>query len=176
MGFPRGAAVGSAAELMRRTVLRRSGGVKGADARGLEIADLMLICGRPSPSIAKDFNLSKPELGIKHLCGNCGAKFYDLNKDTIACPTCETAFVIPTPVTRRAPTGAARMRPQPFAARAPEPAEEAATSVVPPAEFEQAKSEAETSEEEIGIGANHDDAILIDADEEEDDIKKPEEI
>jgi len=120
--------------------------------------------------------LSKPELGIKRLCGSCGAKFYDLNKDPIACPTCATVFVVPTPVTRRAPTAAARARPQPFAARAPETAEEAAPSVLPPAEFEQAKSEAETAEEEIGIGANHDDAILIDADEEEDDIKKPEEI
>jgi uncharacterized protein (TIGR02300 family) len=122
--------------------------------------------------------LSKPELGIKRLCGNCGAKFYDLNKNPIACPTCTTVFVVPTPVTRKAPAAAARMRPQPFLARAPEPVEEAATSVVPPAEFEQVKSEAETSEEEIGIGESRDDAILIDADEEEDagDIKKPEEI
>jgi uncharacterized protein (TIGR02300 family) len=118
--------------------------------------------------------LSKPELGTKRLCGSCGAKFYDLNKDPIACPACATVFVVPTPVTRRAPTAAGRTRPQPFAA--PAPAEEAAPSVLPPAEFEQAKSEAETAEEEIGIGASHDDAILIDADEEEDDIKKPEEI
>jgi len=122
--------------------------------------------------------LSKPELGIKRLCGNCGAKFYDLNKNPIACPTCTTVLVVPTPVTRKAPAAAARMRPQPFLARAPEPVEEAASSVLPPAEFEQAKSEAETAEEEIGIGESRDDAILIDADEEEDagDIKKPEEI
>jgi uncharacterized protein (TIGR02300 family) len=130
----------------------------------------------PSPHTAKDFDLSKPELGIKRLCGNCGAKFYDLNKSPITCPTCATVFVVPTPVTRKAPIGAARMQPQPFAARAPEPAEETATSVLPPAEYEQAKSEAETSEEEIGIGENRDDAILIDADDEDaDDIKKPDE-
>jgi uncharacterized protein (TIGR02300 family) len=122
--------------------------------------------------------LSKPELGIKRLCGNCGAKFYDLNKNPIACPTCATVFVVPAPVTRKAPAAAARMRPQQFAARAPAPAEEAASPVLAPAEFEQAKSEAETAEQEIGIGESHDDAILIDADEEEDagDIKKPEEI
>jgi uncharacterized protein (TIGR02300 family) len=132
----------------------------------------------PSPYIAKDFRLSKPELGIKRLCGNCGAKFYDLNKNPIACPTCATVFVVTTAVTRKAPMEAARMQPRPFAARAPEPAEETASSVLPPAEFEQVKSEAETSEEEIGIGESRDDAILIDADEEEDasDIKKPEEI
>ena len=122
--------------------------------------------------------MSKPELGIKRLCGNCGAKFYDLNKAPIACPTCATAFIVPTAITRKAPMGAAPMRPQPFAARGPEPAEETATSVLPPAEFEQVKSKAETSEEEIGIGESRDDAILIDADEDEDasDIKKPEEI
>jgi uncharacterized protein (TIGR02300 family) len=129
-----------------------------------------------SPYTAKDFNLSKPELGIKRLCGNCGAKFYDLNKNPIVCPACATVFVVPTPVTRRAPTGTARMRPQPFAPRAPEPVEETASSVPPPAEFEQVKSEAETAEEEIGIGGGQDDALLIDAeDEDADDIKKPEE-
>ena len=121
--------------------------------------------------------MAKPELGSKRLCGNCGAKFYDLNKNPIACPTCTTAFVVPTPVTRKAPMPGARMRPQPFAARPAEPAEEAATSVIPPAEFEQAKSEAETAEEEIGIGESPDDTILIDAeDEDAGDIKKPEEI
>jgi uncharacterized protein (TIGR02300 family) len=128
------------------------------------------------PTLRRIFDLSKPELGTKRLCGNCGAKFYDLNKDPIACPACATVFVVPTPVTRRAPMGAARMRPQPFAARAPEPVEEAASSVLPPAEFEQVKSEAETSEEEIGIGASRDDALLIDTDDEDDSgIKKPEE-
>jgi uncharacterized protein (TIGR02300 family) len=120
--------------------------------------------------------LSKPELGIKRLCGNCGAKFYDLNKNPIVCPACATVFVVPTPVTRKAPTGGARMRPQPFAPRAPEPAEEATTSVLPPAEFEQVKSEAETAEEEIGIGASEDNTILIDAEDDADDIKKPEDI
>ena len=32
--------------------------------------------------------MSKPELGTKRLCGGCGAKFYDLNKDPITCPKC----------------------------------------------------------------------------------------
>lgn len=131
----------------------------------------------PSGYTQRIFDLSKPELGTKRLCGNCGAKFYDLNTNPIACPACATVFVVPTPVTRKAPMPGARMRPQPYAARPAEPAEEAATSVIPPAEFEQAKTEAETSEEEIGIGGVQDDAILIDAeDEDENGIKKPEEI
>jgi uncharacterized protein (TIGR02300 family) len=36
--------------------------------------------------------LAKPELGNKHQCQNCGAKFFDLNKDPIVCPKCGTVF------------------------------------------------------------------------------------
>ena len=34
----------------------------------------------------------KPELGVKRFCGNCGTKFYDLNRDPILCPKCGTVF------------------------------------------------------------------------------------
>jgi uncharacterized protein (TIGR02300 family) len=36
--------------------------------------------------------VAKPELGAKHQCQNCGAKFFDLNKDPIVCPKCGTVF------------------------------------------------------------------------------------
>lgn len=39
--------------------------------------------------------MANPALGTKRLCGGCAAKFYDLGKDPIVCPTCETVFVIP---------------------------------------------------------------------------------
>jgi uncharacterized protein (TIGR02300 family) len=51
--------------------------------------------------------VAKPELGTKRLCSGCGAKFYDLNKDPILCPKCGTAFVVSTPVSRRAESAAA---------------------------------------------------------------------
>lgn len=41
--------------------------------------------------------MSKAELGTKRICGNCGAKFYDLLKSEIVCPKCETVFVQPPP-------------------------------------------------------------------------------
>jgi len=44
--------------------------------------------------------VAKPELGTKRLCGSCGAKFYDLNKDPITCPKCGTVFEVVMPVTR----------------------------------------------------------------------------
>ena len=43
--------------------------------------------------------MAKPALGTKRICLGCAAKFYDLNKDPIVCPTCETVFVIPKPAT-----------------------------------------------------------------------------
>jgi uncharacterized protein (TIGR02300 family) len=39
--------------------------------------------------------LAKPELGNKRQCQNCGAKFFDLNKDPILCPKCGATFQPP---------------------------------------------------------------------------------
>ena len=36
--------------------------------------------------------MAKPELGAKLQCQNCGAKFFDLNRDPIICPKCGTVF------------------------------------------------------------------------------------
>ena len=36
--------------------------------------------------------MAKPELGIKRTCTGCGARFYDLARDPIICPKCETTF------------------------------------------------------------------------------------
>ncbi len=39
--------------------------------------------------------MAKPELGSKRQCQNCGAKFFDLNKDPILCPKCGATFQPP---------------------------------------------------------------------------------
>jgi uncharacterized protein (TIGR02300 family) len=36
--------------------------------------------------------VAKPELGVKRQCQNCGAKFFDLNRDPIVCPKCGAIF------------------------------------------------------------------------------------
>ena len=42
--------------------------------------------------------MAKPELGAKRQCQNCGAKFFDLNRDPIVCPKCGTVFqAVPIP-------------------------------------------------------------------------------
>ena len=38
--------------------------------------------------------MAKPELGMKRQCQNCGAKFFDLNRDPIVCPKCGTTFQV----------------------------------------------------------------------------------
>jgi uncharacterized protein (TIGR02300 family) len=40
----------------------------------------------------KENEVAKPELGKKRTCLSCGAKFYDLAKDPIVCPKCETVL------------------------------------------------------------------------------------
>ena len=86
--------------------------------RGSATRQVKLLFFRPDQGTR---TVAKPELGSKRLCGSCGAKFYDLNKDPIVCPKCHTAM----------PAAAitARSRPEPVAAPrpvAPAPREEEA--------------------------------------------------
>lgn len=36
----------------------------------------------------------KADRGTKRTCQSCGSRFYDLNRDPIACPMCEAVFVM----------------------------------------------------------------------------------
>lgn len=48
--------------------------------------------------------MTKPELGTKRACAGCNARFYDLHKTPIVCPTCQAIYVIvkpPPPRNRR---------------------------------------------------------------------------
>ena len=59
--------------------------------------------------------MAKSELGTKRLCASCGAKFYDLSKDPIVCPKCETVFHPVVLSTRSRPSEAARTPVAPLA-------------------------------------------------------------
>ena len=96
--------------------------------------------------------MAKPELGNKHQCQNCGAKFFDLNKDPIVCPKCGTVF-----------QGAPRARP---AAKAEE---EEDTEVATPAGVEVVSlDEVEAGEEKAAA-----EPVVDDIDVEEDDAEAP---
>ena len=36
--------------------------------------------------------MSKPEWGVKRICFNCGARFYDLQRAQVVCPKCGTEY------------------------------------------------------------------------------------
>lgn len=36
--------------------------------------------------------MAKPEWGVKRICPNCGARYYDMRKDPPVCPSCGTQF------------------------------------------------------------------------------------
>ncbi len=107
--------------------------------------------------------MAKPELGAKRQCQNCGAKFFDLNKDPIVCPKCGTVF-----------QGAARPR---AAAKEDEKDVEptlAGVDVVSLDEVEAGEEKVvETVAEDIDVedgGDAEDDSFLEEEEEEDDDV------
>ena len=121
--------------------------------------------------------MAKPELGTKRLCASCGAKFYDLNKDPIVCPKCETVFH---------PVVSTRGRPEPartVAPLAPEVAEPAETADVELVSLEEADAEndggkkaaatadVDTEDDvEVADDGNEDDTFLETDEDEGDDV------
>jgi uncharacterized protein (TIGR02300 family) len=98
--------------------------------------------------------VAKPELGSKRQCQNCGAKFFDLNKDPIVCPKCGTVFQV---------AAAARARP---AAKAEE--EEDTEVATPPGVEVVSLDEVEAGEEKAAA-----EPVVDDIDVEEDESEAP---
>jgi uncharacterized protein (TIGR02300 family) len=107
--------------------------------------------------------VTKPELGTKRQCQNCGAKFFDFNKRPIVCPKCGTAF-----------QGAAR-------ARAPTKEDEKETELTPPGVDVVSLDEVEAGEEKVPKtaiddvdveeeGAEAEDDSFLEEEEDEDDV------
>jgi uncharacterized protein (TIGR02300 family) len=118
--------------------------------------------------------VTKAELGTKRLCPNCGARYYDLNKQPVVCPRCGTEFEM---------LAAAKTRPQ--AARPAATEEEPEAKVEAPAaelvSLEEADAEATESgavkvdlgeDDETIEGEDDDDDTFLadDEDEEGDDV------
>jgi uncharacterized protein (TIGR02300 family) len=96
--------------------------------------------------------VAKPELGTKRQCQNCGAKFFDLNKDPIICPKCGTVF-----------QGASRVR------AAAKEEEEDVELAAPPGVDVVSLEEVEASEEKVAETAV-DDPFLEEEEEDDDDV------
>lgn len=61
--------------------------------------------------------MAKPEWGVKRICPNCGARYYDMRKDPPVCPTCGTQFdpeaLLKSRRARPAPTDDVKKAPPP---------------------------------------------------------------
>lgn len=91
-------------------------------------------------------DLAKPEWGLKRSCLSCGARFYDMQRDPIICPSCEAEF-------------------DPLALVRPRRARAAASQAKAKAEEKAAGSEETASEdEELLVDDNDDDALEVDND------------
>jgi uncharacterized protein (TIGR02300 family) len=66
--------------------------------------------------------MTKPELGTKRLCTECGAKYYDLNTTPITCPKCSAPFLVVETKTVRRPAPPVAVRNPEVAPRNNEPA------------------------------------------------------
>lgn len=97
--------------------------------------------------------MAKPEWGTKRLCTGCGARFYDLNRQPIECPKCNTV-IDPDQVTRLKRSRSA-------------PPEEAKPKVVKP-KAEPGK-DAESTDDDVDLEIDDDDDDVLDGDDDLDD-------
>jgi uncharacterized protein (TIGR02300 family) len=107
--------------------------------------------------------LAKPELGSKRQCQNCGAKFFDLNRDPILCPKCGATFQ--PPVSTRAAARAA--------AAEDEEAElpEAGVEIVPLEDADAGDEKvAAVVDDDVDLGDDATDTFLEEEEEDNDDV------
>ncbi|MCG8543338.1 MAG: TIGR02300 family protein [Alphaproteobacteria bacterium] len=101
---------------------------------------------------SKEATLAKPEWGMKRSCASCGARFYDLQRDPIICPKCETVFD---------PDQATRLKRARTAPPTPD-AKPAAAAAKPAAADEDAELEEAADVEDVEVD-DEDDDVLEDA-------------
>ena len=122
----------------------------------------------PDSEIREDDMSTKEARGTKRTCQNpeCGARFYDLNRDPIICPICEEVYKLLTPEVEDAPVEKVT----------PEPAEAPAASSETASDGEEVTDDdalvsLEDADEEISGGASddEDDDTFLETDDEESD-------
>lgn len=107
--------------------------------------------------------VTKPELGVKRDCPECGARFYDLNKEPARCPKCEHEF---TPEALLKPR---RPRPQDEETETPQESKK-----TPETSLESADKEAKPAKSARKAALDEDDDD--DDDDDEDDLSDIEDI
>ena len=113
---------------------------------------------------------TKAERGTKRTCQNpeCGSRFYDLNRDPIVCPICETVFQLGTPADAQGAVQAGQETGARGAARRggfPGPAAKPAAADAPVAEDDEDALPALEGEDEAEVA--EDDETFLEPEEED---------
>jgi len=126
--------------------------------------------------------VTKPELGVKRDCPQCGARFYDLNKEPAHCPKCDHEFIPEALLKPRKPRredepaeGEAAAKPtSEVSLAAAEKEQKAPPSKRKPGLDDEGGEEEEDIEDlediDIDIDDDDDDTLLEDEDEDDDDM------
>lgn len=117
----------------------------------------------------------KPELGTKRDCPSCGTKFYDLNKNPVACPKCSHEFVPDLAVKIKRAKTPEKQKEKPAARVRPVADEDDPDSVSLDELRDQELAEDDIDEDLLVIDADADDEVeddtfLPDDDEDGDDV------
>ena len=110
--------------------------------------------------------MSKPEWGKKHSCANCGAMFYDMNRDPAHCPKCDTK-VDQQPLLRARRASVAKLTPKPV-----EVSEELNNADLPD-EIEDVdidNDDVELNDDDVDISSEGDEDLIVDEDMDDSDI------
>ena len=98
--------------------------------------------------------MAKPEWGLKRTCLGCSARFYDMQREPIVCPSCEAEF---DPL--------AMVRPRRARAVAASQAKAKAVAAAPLAEAAESDDAEETADDALEV-----DDAAVDLDDDDDDI------
>lgn len=104
--------------------------------------------------------MAKPEWGLKRTCLGCGARFYDMQRDPIVCPSCEAEFDPLALVRPRRARAAAASQAKAKAAAA-KPVDDAAETV------DAEDDELEIDDAAIDLDDDDDDDIIPDDDDDD---------
>lgn len=122
--------------------------------------------------------MNKPELGVKRDCPDCGARFYDLNKEPAHCPKCDHSFVPEVLLKPRRPrredeAATQEAAPKPVAEvplDAAEKEQKAPSSKKKPGLDDEAAEDELGEIEDIEIDDDDDDTLLEDDEDEDEDV------
>ncbi|MBM3543156.1 MAG: TIGR02300 family protein [Alphaproteobacteria bacterium] len=93
--------------------------------------------------------MSKPARGTKRVCPSCGARFYDLGRSPIVCPSCQSVYqMAPTRRAERAAPAPVTVK-KPEVVKAPAPVLKPRPEVVSLDEADETGSDIPVEEEEI---------------------------